>query len=229
MSDRKPIAPTISKGASSIHDSVETHPAYGQIGANRVTSMGPGGNLYGSDFEHHNFVVISIRRSELHRGLSNDWPHARDELIEVALSEAQWASFVSTLNSGMGTQCTIQHINCEAVPQIALKTDRREQIKAEAQANLKEIMEDAKKLAEEIEGRGRKVVMRDLLSGIVAQFRSSSGLAFIARQFDEHIEKTVEHAKIEVNAYIEGRIHSAGMASLKGEPPPISLPGAKKP
>ena len=224
--DEGAVAPTVEKVDSSVSDSVERHPAYGQIGASRVSGHGV---LYGSDFEHQHFVTITIRRSELYRGLGSDREHGGDELISVALSEAQWAAFVSTLNSGMGTCCTIQHIDREGVPGILRTTNQKDKIMADANAKLAELVADLKALSEEIEGRARKTVMRDLASGIAAQFSSHSGLAFLARQFGEQVEETIEKAKIEVNAYVENRISRAGIAALKGEPPPISLPTEKKP
>ena len=222
----KPEHPTTEKRNDSISDSTESHPAYAQIGARRVSST-LGANLYGSDFDHNHYITITISQSKLNRSLSRDWESAGEELIEVALSEAQWAAFVSTLNSGMGTQCTLLHINREQVPGIASKVDRKTQFTAEANINLAEVMEDAKKLKEEIERGGKKTVMRDLISGIIAQFSKHSGLSFISKQFDEHIEQTVEKAKIEVNAYVESRIRRAGLTALGGVPP-ISLPGAEK-
>src|SRR5687767_12050919 len=83
----------------------ESHPAYGQISASRVSGSI---NLYGSDFRHNHYVIVSIHRSVLDRDLSHDWPFPRQEIIEVALSESQWAHFVSSLNAGSGAQCTIQ-------------------------------------------------------------------------------------------------------------------------
>lgn len=222
----KPVALEIEKQDGHLSDSIERHPAYAHIGASRVSSS-HGTILYGSDFEHQHFVTITISRSELHRGLSYDREHSGEELIKVALSEAQWATFVSSLNAG-GTGCTLSHIDRVPVPAIVKSLDRRDQIVQEANACLAEVLDDAKKLEEEIEGRGRKTIMRDLIRGIRAQFTSNSGLSFIARQFGEQIEETVEKGKIEVNAYIESRIHRAGLAALKAEPPPIALPGAEE-
>lgn len=223
--DDDAIAPTVEKVDSPISDSVEKHPAYGQIGASRVSGHSV---LYGSDFEHQHFVTITIRKSELYRGLGSDREHACEELISVALSEAQWAAFVSTLNSGMGTCCTIQHIDRKPVPGILRTSNQKEKIMADANAKLAELVADLKSLSEEIEGKGRKTVMRDLVRGIGAQFESHSGLQFLARQFGEQVEETIEKAKIEVNAYVESRISRAGIAALKGEPPPISLPSQEK-
>jgi hypothetical protein len=104
MSGIKYQDPTIEKVDSPISDSVEKHPAYAQIGASRVSG---GTYLYGSNFAHQHYVTISITKSELNRSLSRDWASGGEEYIEVALSEAQWASFVSTLNSGTGIQCTL--------------------------------------------------------------------------------------------------------------------------
>src|SRR5687767_9861689 len=87
-------------------DSVTEHPAFAQVRANRHRSNG--GTLYGSDFQHYGGVSITISRSHLYRGLSNDNYFERGELIRVELSEAQWARFVSDLNSGSGTPCTLR-------------------------------------------------------------------------------------------------------------------------
>jgi hypothetical protein len=90
-------APT--RGPGGMDEMTTTHPAFGQIGASRVSGHI---QLYDSDFHHNAYMTISIRRSELHRSLNRDWHYGRDELIEVALSEAQWATFVSAPNIGSG-------------------------------------------------------------------------------------------------------------------------------
>ena len=59
-------------------------------------------NLYDSDFRHNHYMTITIRASELHRDLNRDWHFGRNELIEVALTESQWATFVSAPNMGSG-------------------------------------------------------------------------------------------------------------------------------
>ncbi|KKL96942.1 hypothetical protein LCGC14_1839510, partial [marine sediment metagenome] len=84
-----------------INDTVERHPAYAQIGAMRVSGS-HGAYLYGSDFRHQHYIMIQIHDSVLHRSLSGDRAHSGKRLIEVALSEAQWATFVSSLNQGSG-------------------------------------------------------------------------------------------------------------------------------
>lgn len=210
--------PKSEKAHSPTHDTVETHPAYAQIGANRVSGHS---YLYGSDFQHQHFITISIHRSELHRGLSNDWAHAREEYIEVALSEAQWAAFVSSPNAGMGTQCTLRHKDHRAIPQIPGAKDRQEKFDNEMRVNIKEAREHIAKVRKLIEDSKLPQKAKDsILSELgMADRDISSSVVFIAEQFGEHMEKVTEHAKAEVNAYITGAISRAGIAALQGTTP----------
>ncbi len=105
------------------------HPAFGMIGACRRSGHSI---LYGSDFIHHNTVAIRICTSSLTRSLAHDWPHARKGLIEVELSEAQWATFVSSMNVGDGVQCTIKEKDGVSVPGISAPIIRKDQFMDEA-------------------------------------------------------------------------------------------------
>ena len=205
-----------------LSDSVERHPAYGQIGASRVSGCAI---LYGSDFEHQHFVVIQISRSELHRGLSRDWPFARNEIIEVALSEAQWAAFVSTLNTGGGIQCTLQHVQGDKLPDIAAPERRHEQFKMEAAEKLKGALEALRAAREALAGvassERQKARVREKIE--TAERAMTDGFPWVAKQFSEHMEKVTEKARIEVSAYVEATVRRAGLKEL-GAAPPIELP-----
>jgi hypothetical protein len=143
--------PTIERRENDpLSDSVERHPAYAQIGASRVSGRA---FLYGSDFDHHAYMTISIYKSELHRGLSCDRAFSRGEIIEVALSEAQWATFVSTLNVGSGVQCTIQHLNRERVPQLPEAPKRKTQFQEELNERLVTAERELKELRENDQNR----------------------------------------------------------------------------
>lgn len=215
--------PTIEKRENDpISDSVEKHPAYAQIGASRVSGHT---YLYGSDFDHQHYVTISIHRSELHRSLSRDWPFAREEYIEVSLSEAQWATFVSSMNVGHGVQCTLNNIGGKSIPQIPAHKNRQAQFKADGSETLAEAGQNLEKLKKGIHACALSAkAKKELLWNIELIERSlGSSVEFVANQFGEHIEKVTEHAKIEVNAYIQSAILRSGIEALKGTTP-ISLP-----
>lgn len=218
--------PTIKKENGPVSESVETHPAYAQIAASRVSGAA---NLYGSDFNHQHYVTISIHRSELHRGLSRDWPHPREEYIEVALSEAQWAAFVSTMNAGSGIQCTLNHLHGKGIPQIPAAPKRHHQFKTEVDARLERALGKLKELREGIKasklsGKAQEELLNKLS---FAESDLSSNIAFVAAQFGEHIEEVTEHAKIEVNAYVQNTIQRAGLTAL-GVTSPIAFPSSEK-
>ena len=62
MARHESVTPTREYYRSSDHSYYrESHPAFGQIAASRVSST-PGVSLYGSDFDHQRYMTISIRR-----------------------------------------------------------------------------------------------------------------------------------------------------------------------
>jgi hypothetical protein len=68
---------------------VSRHPAFAQIGVSRVSGTT---HLYGSDFKHNQFVVITLRDSEEHWTNGGKWHFGRRELVSVAMTEAQSAT-----------------------------------------------------------------------------------------------------------------------------------------
>lgn len=226
--DEEPTVERVS-GPGRDGSTVTRHPAFGQIGASRVSG---GRILYGSDFIHRHYVTVTIRRSTLTRDINHDWPHGHDELIEVALSEAQWATFVSTLNSGLGVQCTIEAINNRQVPGIPRPLTRADQFTEEVSGSLAKLVsriESAEAAVKDlaISSKARTVIENQLFH---IKQDIQANLPYVAKCFGEHIEATTEKAKIEVNAYVENRIHRAGLDALTaGESAPLELPESKEP
>jgi hypothetical protein len=197
----------------------EEHPSYALIGASRVSSH-PGEYLFGSDFRHDAFIVVSIHRAELTRGLSQDRVHAtRDpEVVSIALSAAQWATFVSSMNVGHGVPATLQRVAGQMVPSIAPpETTRRDQLQDE----ISEHMTDAIASLTELRDAAPTRKLRAMAERAIQQL--TANLPFISEQFDEHAEQTVERAKMEVNAYVQDAIGRAGLTALAGVASPIEL------
>lgn len=217
---RERIKPT--RGPGGMHDDYrETHPAYAMIGASRVSSS-PGAPLYGSDFLHQHYVVISIHEAEMARSISNDYSFATKNVIEVALSEAQWATFVSSMNIGNGVQATFQSREGAFVPGIDPGVTRRAQFAGEVGDTLNEVLATLDELRVDIEdGKGKKI-LREKVERALREL--GPNLGYVTRQFDEHMERTVEKAKIEVNAHATQILLQTGIDALGGAPQVISLP-----
>ena len=192
-----------------------SHPAFGSIQADRVT-----GNivLYGSDFRHSSFVKIRIATSILHRHLASDWPQPNPHpFIEIALSEAQWAHFVSAMNGPGGTQCTITSKDGKPMPRIPPPVERTHQFSAESKQRMERAKESLKKLAAAIESSGLgKTERSDLLRHLTAAINNiGTNQKFVADLFDDHMRELVKQAKTEIGAYANSAIKRVGIQGVK--------------
>lgn len=203
---------------------VSTHPAFGLIGAHRVSGKAV---LFGSDFVHHGYVNITIRRAEMNRSLSRDWPFGRQELIEVSLSEAQWATFVSSMNISDGVPCTIEHVQREVMPAMPVPARRDDVFAAEMDKALHEAREWAAKMREKVGAMGLSAKKAsELLDCLhMLDMRIGSSVEFVAKQFGEHMEDVTEHAKLEVNAYALRALHGLELPIEIGRPPQDAIEG----
>jgi hypothetical protein len=218
--ERPITAPTLVED-DPLHGKTYEHPAFAQIAANRANGMGGSTTLYGSDFGHHNTIRITLSRSQLRRDLSHDWHFAGKEIITVELSEAQWATFVNSLNVGNGVPCTIdREAGVGEVPGIA-REDRKVQFAGEVNHTLDEAVKMLDALQEEVKAGRRGENVRSLF--IQIRNRITSSLPFISKSFDQHMEKTVEAAKAEVHGHIQHTLVRAGLSALGADGKPTTL------
>lgn len=199
-------------------EEVETHPAYAMIGASRVSGHT---RLFASEFKHDHFVTVTIRAAELHRSLSRDWHFGREEYIEVALSESQWASFVSSMNVGFGVPCTLEHVAGVMTPAITGQANTKTTFKAEFKETMNESLAALDKLTALIgECKLSEKAKASLLGSVrMAKQHIEDNIPFVANQFSEHMEDTLDKAKTEVCAYIQAVISRTGIAALQGKSP----------
>lgn len=189
------------------------HPAYAQIAVFRTSGHA---TLYDSDFRHHNTMRISIHCSQLKRDIGRDWHFPREEYIEVELSEAQWATFVSSPNAGSGVPCTLRQLQGRSIPKLPAPKSRVEQFGKEHDAKLAGVLERLNKIEELIDNsklsQKDKNAMKSELR--IAHMDLTVNREFMGEQFGEHMEKVVERAKTEVNAYQTQMVSKLGMQAL---------------
>lgn len=208
--------PVVTAPNDILHDTITTHPAYAQIVASRITG---GSMLYGSDFQHQNYITISVRPSELVRHLSNDRYYANAlPLIEVKLSEAQWATFVSSMNIGFGVPCTLSHYGEKEIPGLPFPKSKKKTFTDEVESKAQKALDRMDILAEEIEQLKLSSKIKQQLLSKLEDIRTplTSSIPFILGQFAEHMEESVEKAKIEINAYGTQMLMQTGLSALQG-------------
>jgi hypothetical protein len=195
-----------------------THPAYAMIGACRTSGHA---NLYGSDFTHGATIRIRIRKSELVRDLSHDRYRGMGELVEVELSESQWATFISAMNVGDGVPCTLRDFNGEDIPGVPPPADRSEQFAAEVSERAQACLAELDALYKQIGETGLSKKKADELQKHVnrAIMKLKDSIPFIAKSFDEHAEETIEKAKQEIHGYMVGAVTRAGLTHLREQMP----------
>lgn len=194
-----------------------THPAFAQISASRVSG---GAYLYGSDFQHQHYVVIRVAASELNRHLSNDWPNAKlSPMIEIALSEAQYAAFISSMNVGQGVQCTLESFNYKQIPGLPPVESRIEQFRFEGREDAQDTLNMIDEVMKEIEDSKMTKEQKRQLAWKLGRIRDNSkeGLKFVLKQFGEHMETTVQKARTEISAYAHHLLVKTGIAKLTGD------------
>jgi hypothetical protein len=209
-----------------VHGQTYAHPAYGMIGVSRVEGDS---TLFGSDFVHRRFMEITISRAEVTRTLSNYWHHGREELIRVKLSFSQWATFLSSPNVGSGVPCTIARDRGEQMPDVAL-AEETDAFRDEVRETLTDAVGHIERALRDIEqelGASLSQKKRDAILGRLrhAKMEIEKNVPFVADQFDRHVEKKVETAKVEVNAYMDAMLTRAGRAALAASDKPLLIGG----
>jgi hypothetical protein len=195
------------------------HPAYGVIGMYVVTGGDP--HLFGSDIHHNQRIRIEIKTATLKRGLSNDWIHGRRSLVEVEMSHAQFAEFITTPNRGDGIPCTITEIEGRMVPSIEqLETKQemfRREIEESASRRLEAISAEIAKLGALIEsGKLPKGELRELHKTLARQAEQLPGsIGFVVEQGEEALEKATTAAKIDIEATIHAHVNRLGLEAAK--------------
>lgn len=202
MAKPEVVQPT--KKPGTLHsDFIMTHPSYAQVGVNRVSSTGS--TLYGSEMNHRNTMRLTIYTSELHRGLSNDRYHADRRIMEIEMSESQWATLISSPNIGHGVPCTLIAKDGHMYPSLPLPEDKSALFKKEAMETCQDAYKRLEALREVLEtatmpAKARKAIEHELDMAI-QELRSN--LPFVLTQFEEHIEDTVEKGKQELMAFAQ--------------------------
>ena len=85
-----------------------THPSYGSLSINRTTGQA---NLFNSEINHQHFISLEISRSEV---IEDDtdyrcWPIK--SIIQIWMSEVQFARAITSFGSGSGTPCTLKRVH----------------------------------------------------------------------------------------------------------------------
>jgi hypothetical protein len=198
---------------------VAKHPSYGLIGLSRRSSS-HGVPLFGSSIQNTQTITLQIKRAEHSRNYGGDHYFGQENLIEVELSQTQFAEMITTMNVGDGVPCTIRYINIERYPDPPFQS-KMDIFHGEFKKVMHNYSVDIKKVAEEaIEILKNKPSIgkadrEKILQGVESLLsKISSGIPFMTTQFEESMEKSVTEAKAHIEAFVENKIRTTGLEAL---------------
>lgn len=220
---RKPYKATTKASAAGGERMCEEHESFGMLQFGRVSGRT---HLYGSHLEsHQHYIMMRVHRGRVEHDLSRDWYYARGlPIVEVALSAAQFAEAITTMNMGSGVPCTIESVEgvmYEDVPDsvTAENVKVREGFKrdiARTVRGVRELYETIDKLVEtgSSVSKGRAREMRDAVRKYLNRIDRDAG--FVVDSFQESAENVVSQSKAEIESMLTLALHRAGMDHLRG-------------
>lgn len=188
----------------------EVHPGWVLVGASRVSHSPPGAILFDSDIRHQHYVVVRVKRATRKRTLNRDWLGGRATIVEFAMSEAQWASFVSSMNSGDGVPATLLE---------DASSDSFEVPGMPYQPRLKESMDEVRgaaskaqaKVEEAFAAYKEKKTVGNLRELEIAIGHMTPNMVFAADSLTEHAENVVQKARADVEAFVLSKAQQLGL------------------
>ena len=184
------------------------HPAFGTI--TLTQSVGAEETLFGSEIKHGRQIRIAISTARLVRNLSSDWIHPEARIIDIAMSQAQFAQFITSVGNGDGTPVTIKWLkDAGAIPGIEMEENKLEIHRREIVETVKESAQEMSNLVNRLgamidDGRLSKKELKEIQHSLRCLTDNlPSNMAFSVKMAEESLEKVVSAAKIEVESYIQ--------------------------
>jgi hypothetical protein len=199
--------PNIVRREAPFHEWEETHPSYGQITISRFQGGYP--NFYGSKIRHNGGITLKITRSVKHRSEYSETYYATNTLAEIVMTDAQFATLITSLNIGEGVPCTLRNIRGEYMPLCPEKSLEQE-ITSDLNSRLAKIAENFKAGCERIEeilskkGAINKKERNEIASVYNRLMQElTSNLPFLHECMTESIQKSMHQAKVDIEAYYQ--------------------------
>lgn len=203
-------------------DKIE-HPAFGLVGISRVSGRR---NLFQVDHPQEHYITLTVKRATLHRSDTRDWVFGNEEIVEIALSETQYARMISTPNHGDGVPCTLCHYHDgrqgEFV-QVTLPDDSRDKAETFSAA----VRNRAEQASQEVSGAMAQIdailaggpVRKSDLQAVRESLRSaiqnvSDNLPYVVKEAEQAINDSAMKAQAEISAFVEHSMARLGERAL---------------
>ena len=202
----------IEERSNPFNDTEEYHPSYGQITISRF--QGGHSNFYGSKINHNGGISLKITRSVKHRNEYNESYYPTDTLIEITMTDAQFATLITSLNVGEGSPCTLKRLRGEYMP-ICREKSLNQELTSDLSKRLSEIANNFRMGYEKIEeilakkgaiNKGDRQKIASTYNKLMQEL--TSNLPFLHECMTESIDKAMHQAKVDIEAYYQRVVQS---------------------
>lgn len=198
----------------------DKQPAYGMLAFSRISGGNP--NLFGSSIRHTQKIQLTLKEGHVTRELNNDWYAGDKTLFEVEMSYTQFAELISAMNVGDGVPVTIRYTEnkgrVDGIQIVNKRTQFLDEFKNQNEQSVDQINKMIKQL-QTIFAEKRPLKAKEkteILSALAVLSNTiNSHNIFTLSQFDEAMEKIATEAKGEVEAFIQNKMNSLALVSMK--------------
>lgn len=196
----------------------ETHESYGMAGFYRTTCS-QGHALFGSSIKHRDTIRLRIGTADVCRGLNTDWYHKDKDIIEIEMSQSQFADLITSFNVGDGVPVTIRRLNgkgledCPYIDKGEVHLNEYKQHLATQNNLALQLINDVKEVFEKKSfTKADKQEVLSLLTRLYNEVKPNE--EYQVRAFQEQMDATTKEAKGEIEAFFENRIRSIAQTKL---------------
>jgi hypothetical protein len=220
----------------------ETHPSYGCISISQVQGRGV---LFGSEVTHQHFISITISEARRVVDEPREFVMSDRELIQVAMTQAQFAEMITSPNRGSGTPCTIErftgdkgqpwvhprHGGRPSPPEPEHYTKKYKNAMGERTGLISDKLKAAKEKADRLvngEDKPTKENLRAVAAALyTAQMNLDQNLPYVMEEMEEGIEKRMSTAVSEFESYVAFSLQAKGLEHLAAQAPRLNSPEQK--
>jgi hypothetical protein len=199
-------------------DEGEEHESYGTVQISRCTGNA---ELFDVSSPQQHFMTLRINEATLNRSLSNDKVHSRRQLIEIYMSETQFARMVSSVGTS-GVPCTLHRVTGDdknwrdSPPSNDKGAKLREDLEVHTEYVSDLLKEMDAKLTELTEAkRVGKPQIREVKELMYqARMTIDQNLPFILTQATEQLEGAIDEARANIDAYQQHQAMNLGLGVI---------------
>lgn len=198
-------------------EEVKNHPSYGLIGISRVNGHQ---HFFGSDTKPDSYIDIRIKRAEQSNEIGRSWYFGRERLIELRMTNTQFAEMITSLNQGEGIPCTLEFVKGEGkIEQEKEKEYKVDFHKRKMSENAKKVLERLNSQIEDATKSIQKLPKKDQenLNVIFSSLKRelNQNFPWYMQQYYETMETVAQDIKSNMEADLMHKLQQLGLETLQ--------------